>query len=41
MGKIPMDEMKQELKAVGVSDIAIGQMLQVLNVKSLSKVEGS
>ncbi|XP_022143842.1 histidine--tRNA ligase, chloroplastic/mitochondrial isoform X2 [Momordica charantia] len=37
--KIPLDEMKKELKAVGVSEEAIEELLQVLSVKSLTKLE--
>ncbi|KAG7034545.1 Histidine--tRNA ligase, chloroplastic/mitochondrial, partial [Cucurbita argyrosperma subsp. argyrosperma] len=37
--KIPLDEMKKELKVVGVSEDAIEEMLQVLSVKSLTKLE--
>lgn len=32
--------MKKELKVVGVSEDAIEEMLQVLSVKSLTKLEG-
>ncbi|CAK9320103.1 unnamed protein product [Citrullus colocynthis] len=37
--KIPLDEMKKELKVVGVSEDAIEELLQVLSIKSLSKLE--
>ncbi|KAF5193853.1 Histidine--trna ligase [Thalictrum thalictroides] len=39
MEKIPMDEIKRELKIVGVSENAIEQLLQVLTIKSLSELE--
>ncbi|PIA29163.1 hypothetical protein AQUCO_06200030v1 [Aquilegia coerulea] len=39
MEKIPMDEIKRELKLVGVSEDAIEQLLQVLTIKSLSELE--
>lgn len=32
--------MKKELKVVGVSEDAIEELLQVLSIKSLSKLEG-
>ncbi|KAL5546122.1 hypothetical protein UlMin_005809 [Ulmus minor] len=37
--KIPLDDIKKELKTVGVSPEAIDQLLQVLSVKSLTKLE--
>ncbi|OVA06960.1 Anticodon-binding [Macleaya cordata] len=39
MEKIPMDEIKSELKSVGMSEKAIEELLEVLSVKSLSKLE--
>ncbi|XP_019162482.1 PREDICTED: histidine--tRNA ligase, chloroplastic/mitochondrial-like [Ipomoea nil] len=37
--KIPIDEIKKELKSAGLSDVAIEELLQVLSVKSLAKLE--
>ncbi|KAJ8763960.1 hypothetical protein K2173_003742 [Erythroxylum novogranatense] len=37
--KIPVDEVKKELKSVGMSDMAIEELLQVLSVRSLTKLE--
>ncbi|KAK9127509.1 hypothetical protein Syun_016306 [Stephania yunnanensis] len=39
MEKIPLDEIKSDLKAAGISEDAIEELLQVLSVKSLSKLE--
>ncbi|KAL5699336.1 histidine--tRNA ligase [Ranunculus cassubicifolius] len=39
MEKIPLDEIKKELILAGVSEDAIGELLKVLSVKSLSKLE--
>ncbi|KAF8403112.1 hypothetical protein HHK36_011206 [Tetracentron sinense] len=39
MEKIPMDEIKSELSSAGISEKAIEELLQVLSVKSLSKLE--
>ncbi|KAK9153907.1 hypothetical protein Sjap_001387 [Stephania japonica] len=39
MEKIPLDEIKSDLKAAGISEDAIKELLQVLSVKSLSKLE--
>ncbi|XP_021901797.1 histidine--tRNA ligase, chloroplastic/mitochondrial-like, partial [Carica papaya] len=39
--KIPIDEIKRELKSCGISEEAIEELLHVLSVKSLSKLEGS
>jgi len=38
--KIPVDEIKKELKAVGLSQEAVQKLLQVLSVKSLAELEG-
>lgn len=38
--KIPIDEIKKELKSAGLSDVAIEELLQILSVKSLAKLEG-
>lgn len=35
-----MDDIKNELKSAGVSEEAIEQLLQVLSIKSLTKLEG-
>ncbi|CAM8922828.1 unnamed protein product [Rhodiola kirilowii] len=37
--KIPRDEIKKELGNVGISDQAIAELLQVLSIKSLDKLE--
>ncbi|XP_021911254.1 histidine--tRNA ligase, chloroplastic/mitochondrial-like, partial [Carica papaya] len=37
--KIPIDEIKRELKSCGISEEAIEELLHVLSVKSLSKLE--
>ncbi|OWM69690.1 hypothetical protein CDL15_Pgr025539 [Punica granatum] len=37
--KIPVDEIKKELKLVGMSEVAIEELLQVLSIKSLEKLE--
>ncbi|XP_026400775.1 histidine--tRNA ligase, chloroplastic/mitochondrial-like [Papaver somniferum] len=37
--KIPIDEIKKDLKLVGMTDEAIEELLQVLSVKSLSELE--
>ncbi|KAG7964384.1 hypothetical protein I3843_09G167400 [Carya illinoinensis] len=37
--KIPMDEIKKELKSAGVSEKAVEELLQVLSIKSLTKLE--
>ncbi|XP_021289216.1 histidine--tRNA ligase, chloroplastic/mitochondrial isoform X1 [Herrania umbratica] len=37
--KIPIDEIKRELKATGLSEEAIEELLQVLSIKSLTKLE--
>ncbi|KAL6277635.1 hypothetical protein ACE6H2_021236 [Prunus campanulata] len=37
--KIPLDDIKNELKSAGVSEEAIEQLLQVLSIKSLTKLE--
>lgn len=39
IGKLPLDEIKKELNAVGVSTEAVEQLLQVLSIKSLTKLE--
>lgn len=38
--KIPVDEIKKELNAVGLSQEAIEELLLVLSVKSLTELEG-
>ncbi|KAM1050716.1 hypothetical protein ACFX13_033146 [Malus domestica] len=38
--KIPVDDIKNELKSAGVSEEAIEQLLQILSIKSLTKLEG-
>jgi hypothetical protein len=38
--KIPVDEIKKELKALGLSQEAVQELLQVLSVKSLAELEG-
>ncbi|CAK7343154.1 unnamed protein product [Dovyalis caffra] len=38
--KIPVDEIKKELKSVGMSQEAVDELLEVLSIKSLSKLEG-
>lgn len=38
--KIPIDEIKKELKAAGLSQEAVLELLQVLSVKSLTELEG-
>lgn len=40
MGKIPMDEIKKELKSAGISEKAVKELLHVLSIKSLRKLEG-
>ncbi|KAI4300316.1 hypothetical protein L6164_033708 [Bauhinia variegata] len=37
--KIPVDEIKKELKAVGISQEAIQELLQVLSIRSLPELE--
>ncbi|KAK8651231.1 hypothetical protein V6N13_140841 [Hibiscus sabdariffa] len=37
--KIPIDEIKRELNATGLSEEAIEELLQVLSIKSLTKLE--
>ncbi|KAE8713195.1 bifunctional monodehydroascorbate reductase and carbonic anhydrase nectarin-3-like [Hibiscus syriacus] len=37
--KIPVDEIKRELNATGLSEEAIEELLQVLSIKSLTKLE--
>ncbi|KAJ0702498.1 putative histidine--tRNA ligase [Helianthus annuus] len=39
MGKIPMEEIKKELKLVDLSNEAIEDLLQVLSMKSLTELE--
>ncbi|KAL7196199.1 hypothetical protein ACSBR1_036249 [Camellia fascicularis] len=39
MEKIPIDEIKKELRSVELSDEAIEELLQVLSIKSLTKLE--
>ena len=38
--KIPTNEIKNELKSLGMSEGVIEEMLQVLSVKSLTQLEG-
>ncbi|RVX05083.1 hypothetical protein CK203_019118 [Vitis vinifera] len=40
MEKIPIDEITKELKSLGMSEEAIKDLLQVLSIKSLTKLEG-
>ena len=40
MEKISIDEITKELKSLGMSEEAINELLQVLSVKSLEKLEG-
>ena len=40
MEKIPIDEMKKELRSVELSEEVIEDLLQVISVKSLTKLEG-
>ncbi|XP_065857390.1 histidine--tRNA ligase, chloroplastic/mitochondrial-like [Euphorbia lathyris] len=37
--KIPIDEIKKDLKAVGMSEQAVEELLQVISIKSLTKLE--
>lgn len=37
--KIPLDEIKKELKSTGVSEEGVEELLQVLSIKSLAKLE--
>ncbi|XP_050243164.1 histidine--tRNA ligase, chloroplastic/mitochondrial isoform X2 [Quercus robur] len=39
IGKIPVDEIKKDLKSAGVSEEAAEELLQVLSIKSLTKLE--
>lgn len=39
IGKIPVDEIKKDLKSAGVSEEAVEELLQVLSIKSLTKLE--
>ncbi|XP_075637083.1 histidine--tRNA ligase, chloroplastic/mitochondrial-like [Castanea sativa] len=39
IGKIPADEIKKDLKFAGVSEEAVEELLQVLSIKSLTKLE--
>ncbi|MFS7939228.1 putative transcription factor EIL family [Helianthus anomalus] len=41
VGKIPMEEIKKELKLVDLSNEAIEDLLQVLSMKSLTELEGT
>ncbi|KAG8647211.1 hypothetical protein MANES_09G066100v8 [Manihot esculenta] len=38
--KIPISEIKKDLKSVGMSEKAVEELLQVLSIKSLTKLEG-
>lgn len=38
--KIPIEDIKKELKSAELSEVAIEELLQVLSVKSLEKLEG-
>ena len=40
MGKIPVDEIKKDLKSAQLSEVAIEELLQVLSIKSLTLLEG-
>lgn len=39
MGKIPLDEMKKDLTSTGLSEEAVEGLLQVLSIKSLTKLK--
>lgn len=39
--KIPMDDIKNELRAAQLSEQAVEKLLQILTVKSLEELEGS
>lgn len=39
--KIPIDDIKKELKLIGMSEVAVEELLQVLSIKSLEKLEGA
>uniref|UniRef100_A0A2N9ET78 histidine--tRNA ligase n=1 Tax=Fagus sylvatica TaxID=28930 RepID=A0A2N9ET78_FAGSY len=39
IGKIPMDDIKKDLMSAGVSEEAVEELLQVLSIKSLTKLE--
>lgn len=39
IGKIPMDDIKKDLLSADMSDVAIEELLQVLSLKSLAKLE--
>lgn len=39
--KIPLDEIKKELRAAELSEQAVEELLQILTVKSLEELEGS
>lgn len=38
--KLPLEDIKKELESVGVLEEAIEKLLQVLSIKSLTKLEG-
>lgn len=38
--KIPLDEIKKELKYAGMPDDGIEELLEVLSIKSLTQLEG-
>ncbi|XP_030537336.1 histidine--tRNA ligase, chloroplastic/mitochondrial [Rhodamnia argentea] len=39
IGKIPVEEIKKDLKHAGMSEVAVEDLLQVLSIKSLEKLE--
>lgn len=39
IGKIPVEDIKKDLKLAGMSEVAIEDLLQVLSIKSLEKLE--
>lgn len=40
IGKIPIDETKKDLKAIGISEQAVEELLHVISIKSLTQLEG-
>lgn len=40
IGKIPVEDIKKDLKLTGMSEVAVDNLLQVLSIKSLEKLEG-
>ncbi|KAI3441441.1 Histidine--tRNA ligase [Psidium guajava] len=41
IGKIPVEDIKKDLKLAGMSEVAVDDLLQVLSIKSLEKLEES